>query len=60
MSKGKTTFEEYFNSPERQRQIKIDKEALERAAFEQQMAFKRKQAENPIKGKPRKKRKKNR
>ena len=57
MSKGKTTFEEYFNSPERQREMKIAKEALERSAFEQQMTFKRKQAENPIKGRPRKKRK---
>ena len=58
MDSGKMTFEEYLSSPERQREMKIAKETADRKAFEIQLEWKRAQAENPIMGRPRKKRKK--
>ena len=55
----KITPEEYFSSPEFQRRQKIEKEQRERAAFEKKVAFRAAQAQNPIKGKPRRKRGRN-
>ena len=52
----KITREEYYSSPEFQRRQKIEKEQRERAAFEKKVAFRAAQEQNPIKGKPRRKR----
>ena len=52
----KITPEEYFSSPEFQRRQKIEKERRDRAAFEKTVAFRAAQEQNPIKGRPRKKR----
>lgn len=52
----KMSLSEYLSSPEFQRQQKIAAEAADRSAFERKMAFRSAQAENPIKGRPRRKR----
>ena len=52
----KITPEEYFSSPEFQRRQKIEKERRDRAAFERKVAFRAAQEQNPIKGRPRRKR----
>ena len=52
----KVTLSEYLSSPEFQRKRKIERERKEREAFEKKMAFRAAQEQNPIKGKPRRKR----
>ena len=52
----KITPEEYFSSPEFQRRMKVAREQRERAAFERKVAFRAAQEQNPIKGRPRRKR----
>ena len=52
----KITPEEYYSSPEFQRRQKLAKEQRERADFEKKVAFRAAQEQNPIKGKPRRKR----
>lgn len=52
----KMSLSEYMSSPEFQRKQKIAAEAADRAAFERKMAFRSAQAQNPIKGRPRRKR----
>ena len=52
----KITLSEYLSSPEFQRKRKIESERAERSAFEKKMAFRSAQEQNPIKGKPRRKR----
>ena len=52
----KITLSEYLSSPEYQRKRKIESERAERAAFEKKMAFRSAQEQNPIKGRPRRKR----
>ena len=52
----KVTLSEYLSSPEFQRKRKIESERAERSAFEKKMAFRSAQEQNPIKGKPRRKR----
>ena len=56
----KITPEEYFSSPEFQRRQKLAKEQREREAFEKRVAFRVAQEQNPIKGRPRRKRGKKR
>ena len=52
----KVTLSEYLSSPEYQRQRKIESERAQRSAFEKKMAFRSAQEQNPIKGRPRRKR----
>ena len=52
----KVSREEFENSPEYQRRLKVAKEQRERAAFERKVAFRAAQEQNPIKGRPRRKR----
>ena len=52
----KITPEEYYASPEFQRRQKLAKEQQEREAFAKNVAFRTAQEQNPIKGRPRKKR----
>ena len=52
----KISLSEYLSSPEFQRQRKIESERAQRAAFERKVAFRAAQEQNPIKGKPRRKR----
>ena len=52
----KVTPAEYFSSPEFQRRQKLAREAADRAAFEKKVAFRATQEQNPIKGRPRRKR----
>ena len=52
----KITLSEYLSSPEYQRKRKIELERAERSAFEKKMAFRSAQEQNPIKGRPRRKR----
>ena len=52
----KITPAEYYASPEFQRRQKLAKEHREREAFAKKVAFRTAQEQNPIKGKPRKKR----
>ena len=52
----KITLSEYLSSPEFQRRQKIESERAERSAFEKKMAFRSAQEQNPIKGRPRRKR----
>ena len=52
----KVTLSEYLSSPEYQRKRKIESERAERSAFEKKMAFRSAQEQNPIKGRPRRKR----
>ena len=52
----KVTLSEYLSSPEFQRQRKIESERAQRSAFEKKMAFRSAQEQNPIKGRPRRKR----
>ena len=52
----KITPEEYFSSPEFQRRQKLARERRDREAFEKRVAFRAAQEQNPIKGKPRRKR----
>ena len=52
----KMTLSEYLSSPEVQRKRKIERERKDREAFEKKMAFRSAQEQNPIKGKPRRKR----
>ena len=52
----KVTLSEYLSSPEFQRKRKIERERKDREAFEKRMAFRSAQEQNPIKGRPRRKR----
>ena len=52
----KVTLSEYLSSPEFQRKQKIESERKNRDAFEKKMAFRSAQEQNPIKGRPRRKR----
>ena len=52
----KVTPSEYMSSPEFQRARKIERERAQRSAFEKKMAFRSAQEQNPIKGRPRRKR----
>ena len=52
----KVTLSEYLSSPEFQRKRKIESERAQRSAFEKKMAFRSAQEQNPIKGRPRRKR----
>ena len=52
----KITLSKYLSSPEYQRKRKIERERKDREAFEKKMAFRSAQEQNPIKGKPRRKR----
>ena len=52
----KVTFSEYMSSPEFQRRQKIASERAQQAAFQKKMAFRSAQEQNPIKGRPRRKR----
>ena len=52
----KVTLSEYLSSPEFQRKQKIESERAERSVFEKKMAFRSAQEQNPIKGRPRRKR----
>ena len=52
----KISLSEYLSSPEFQRKRKLEQECQERAAFERKVAFRAVQEQNPIKGKPRRKR----
>ena len=52
----KVTLSEYLSSPEFQRKRKIESERKDRDAFERKMAFRSAQEQNPIKGRPRRKR----
>ena len=52
----KVTLSEYMSSPEFQRERKIESERAQRSAFEKKMAFRSAQEQNPIKGRPRRKR----
>ena len=52
----KVSMSEYMSSPEFQRRQKIASEREQRAAFERKVAFRSAQEQNPIKGRPRRKR----
>ena len=52
----KITPAEYYASPEFQRRQKLAKEQREREDFQKNVAFRTAQEQNPIKGRPRKKR----
>ena len=52
----KISLSEYLSSPEFQRERKIERELKDREAFEKKMAFRSAQEQNPIKGRPRRKR----
>ena len=52
----KITPAEYYASPEFQRRQKLAKERREHEAFQKNVAFRTAQEQNPIKGRPRKKR----
>ena len=52
----KISLSEYLSSPEFQRERKIESERKDREAFEKKMAFRSAQEQNPIKGRPRRKR----
>ena len=52
----KMTLSEYMSSPEFQRKQKLALERAQRAAFERKVAFRSAQEQNPIKGRPRRKR----
>ena len=52
----KIRLSEYLSSPEFQRERKIESERAQRSAFEKKMAFCSAQEQNPIKGRPRRKR----
>ena len=52
----KVTLSEYLSSPQFQRKRKIEKEQADRRAFQEKMAFRSAQEQNPIKGRPRRKR----
>ena len=52
----KVTLSEYLSSPKYQRKRKIESERAQRSAFEKKMAFRSAQEQNPIKGRPRRKR----
>ena len=52
----KISLSEYLSSPEFQRQQKIASEQAQRSEFERRMKFRSAQEQNPIKGKPRRKR----
>jgi hypothetical protein len=60
VSQKKVSLSEYLSSPEFQRKQKIAAEREQRAAFEKQMAFRSAQEQNPIRGRPRRKRKRGR
>ena len=55
-SPRKMTLSEYMSSPEFQRRRKIASEREQQAAFERKVAFRSAQEQNPIKGRPRRKR----
>ena len=55
-SPRKVSLSEYMSSPEFQRRQKIASEREQRAAFERKVAFRSAQEQNPIKGRPRRKR----
>ena len=55
-SPRKVSLSEYMSSPEFQRRRKIEAERAEQAAFERKVAFRSAQEQNPIKGRPRRKR----
>ena len=52
----KMSLSDYMSSPEFQRRQKLEKERRDREAFEKKVAFRVAQEQNPIKGRPRKKR----
>ena len=52
----KISLSEYLSSPEFQRERKIESERKDRDALEKKMAFRSAQEQNPIKGRPRRKR----
>lgn len=52
----KMSLSEYTSSPEFQRRQKIASEAADRSAFEEKMRLRAAQSQNPIKGRPRRKR----
>ena len=52
----KITPAEYYSSPQFQRRQKIARERKDREAFEKKVAFRVAQEQNPITGKPRRKR----
>ena len=52
----KITPEEYYSSPEFQRRQKIAREQRDREDFAKKVAFRVAQEQNPIKGRPRRKR----
>ena len=52
----KVTLSEYLSSPQFQRKQKMERERQDRDAFEKKMAFRSAQEQNPIKGRPRRKR----
>ena len=52
----KITPKEYYSSPEFQRRQKLAREQKDREAFEKKVAFRVAQEQNPIKGRPRRKR----
>lgn len=54
----KVNRQEFVSSPEFQRRVKIARERAQRNKFEQHLAFRQAQAQHPIKGRPRKRRKK--
>ena len=55
-SPRKVSMSEYLSSPEFQRRQKIAAEAADRSAFQRKVAFRSAQEQNPIKGRPRRKR----
>ena len=52
----KVSMQEYHSSPEFQRQGKTLSEQVQQSKFEANMRFRQAQAQNPIKGRPRRKR----
>ena len=55
-SPRKMSLSEYMSSPEFQRRQKIASERIQQSAFQRKMAFRSAQEQNPIKGRPRRKR----
>lgn len=53
----KVNRQEFVSRPEFQRRVKIARERAQRNKFEQHLAFRHAQAQNPIKGRPRRRRK---
>lgn len=52
----KVSLSEYLASPEFQRARQVEAERAQRAEYERKMRFRSAQAQNPIKGRPRRKR----